>query len=562
MDTDKPAELAPYYYRDNFLALCDTVESQYGDLLLPGEQLFLQVFRALPFDAQCLYVRLVSRVGPWFRESKLAYPELGAIAPIVDSLLDAGMVEAAGELSAAELGGLYTRAELEQIFAPLLTAPVTGGKPALLEAIEALDLDEARQRSLLRVIDDRRIIAALGVAEVQLLQVLFFGNRRQSLTDFVLSDLGVARYYPYSLDRQHRLFPQREAVDEYLACGDLSDSWYELREMEDAAALPALAAQLLTLDIRFPSSENRWHRLCNGLARDLERLGELELARQLYGRSRRHPARERRLRIMERSEDWAGALQLGDEILAEPWCEEERDAAERVLPRVQRKLGNKPAARRRDDFARLELELPREDAPVELLAAQQLQSQWRAVHYVENTLMNTLFGLVFWEQIFMPVPGAFHNPFQGAPTDMYSPRFRTCRRQALASRMKELRAGGIAAMVQEAWCKYAGYQSHWVDSRWIDEALLAEATRIIPDDHLLAIWERMLFDPGENRRGFPDLIALGERPGNYSLIEVKGPGDALQESQKRWLRFFARQDIPAAVAWVSWQDGGESCSDD
>ena len=562
MASDKSVELAPHYYRDNFLALCDTVEAQYGDLLLPGEQLFLQGFRGLPFDAQCLYVRLVSRVGPWFRESKLLYPELGAIAPTVDSLLAAGMVERADEMSTPELGGLYTRAELVQAFAPLLERPLPGNKPDLLEAIEALALDETHQRDLLIPIDDGRIIAPLGLAEVQLLQVLFFGNRRQSLTDFVLSDLGVARYYPYSLDRQHRLFPQREALDEYLACGALSDSWYELRELEDPAALPELAAELVTAEVRFPSSENRWHRLCNGLARDLERLGELELAGRLYARSRRHPARERRLRIMERSQDWAGALQLGDEILAEPWCEEERDAAERVLPRVQRKLGNKPQPRRRDDFARLVLELPREEAPVELLAAQQLQSQWRAVHYVENALMNTLFGLAFWEQIFTPVPGAFHNPFQSAPTDMYSPDFRVRRKHALAGRMAELSAGEIGPMLREAWRNYAGFQSHWVDSRWIDEALVAEAVRIIPDSHLLAIWERMLFDPGENRRGFPDLVALGEQPGDYCLIEVKGPGDALQESQKRWLRFFARQSIPAAVAWVTWKGAGGGCAGD
>ncbi|MEE4144655.1 MAG: VRR-NUC domain-containing protein [Halieaceae bacterium] len=561
MATDKPAELAPHYYRDNFLALCDTVETQYADLLLPGERSWLRCFRALSFDAQCLYVRLVSRVGPWFREGKLAYPELGAIAAIVDSLLAAGLAETAVELSAAELGGLYTRAELLQAFAPLLGRPFPGNKPDLLAAIEALELDQAGQRDLLTPIDDGRIIAPLGLAEVQLLQVLFFGNRRQSLTEFVLSDLGVARYYPYSLNREHRLFPRREALDEYLACGAISDSWYELRELEDPAALPALAQELLTLDVRFPSSENRWHRLCNGLARDLERLGELELAGQLYARSRRHPARERRLRILERSQDWAGALQLGDEILAEPWCEEERDAAERVLPRVQRKLGCKPAPRRRDDFAGLMLELPREDAPVELLAARQLETQWRAVHYVENALMNTLFGLAFWEQIFTPVPGAFHNPFQSAPTDMYSPEFRARRKRVLASRMAELGAGELGPELQEAWRNYAGFQSHWVDSRWIDEALVAEAARIIPDDHLLAIWERMLFDPGENRRGFPDLVALGEEPGEYCLIEVKGPGDALQQSQKRWLRFFARQGIPAAVAWVAWKDAGDSCGD-
>jgi hypothetical protein len=77
---------------------------------------------------------------------------------------------------------------------------------------------------------------------------------------------------------------------------------------------------------------------------------------------------------------------------------------------------------------------------------------------------------------------------------------------------------------------------------------------VIPAAHLLAIWERILFDPAENRRGFPDLIALGAGAGEYCMIEVKGPGDALQDSQKRWLRYFQAQGIPAQVAWVEWRD--------
>jgi hypothetical protein len=562
MELTDSRELAPHYYRDNFLALCDTVEAQYGDLLAPGEQSLLQRFRALPFDAQCLYVRLVSRVGPWFRESKLAYPELGATGPVIDSLVGAGMVELAGELSVQELGGLYTRVELLQAFGALLAAPAPRGKPALLEAIEALALDEGQQRRQLGGVDSARILAPCGVAEVQLLQLLFFGNRHQSLTDFVLSDLGVARYYPYSLDREHRLFPERAAVEEYLACLALGESWYELHETGDSDGLLALAGEIVTLEVQFPSSEGRWHRLCNGLARDLERLGELPLASELYACSHRHPARERRLRVMERRQDWRGAAQLGEEILAQPWCEEERDAARRILPRVQRKLGGKPAARRRDDFARLALDLPREQAPVEVLAARALEAGWTAVHYVENSLMNTLFGLAFWEQIFTPVPGAFHNPFQSVPADMYSPEFRARRQQSVAARLAELRAGDIGPMLRDAYHRYVSFQCRWVDWRRLDEALLADVTRVMPGNHLLAIWERMLFDPRENRSGFPDLVALGDNPGDYCLIEVKGPGDALQESQKRWLRFFACQGIPAAVAWVSWADGPEDRGDD
>ena len=66
-------ELSPHYYRDNFLRLCDTVEAQYEDILTNAERAVLTCFRQLEFKAQCLYVRLVSRTGPWFRESKLKY---------------------------------------------------------------------------------------------------------------------------------------------------------------------------------------------------------------------------------------------------------------------------------------------------------------------------------------------------------------------------------------------------------------------------------------------------------------------------------------------------------
>ena len=551
--TEPPnVELPPHYYRDNFLALCDAVQSQYDDVLSASEHEFLETYRGLGFDAQCLYVRLVSRVGPWFRESRLAYPELGPLPECVDELLACGLAEVAGSLSLEELAGLFTRAELATVAGPLLDTPLPRNKPGLLAAIAELALEDEEYLQLAATVDDGRIVAVTGGEEVQLLQLLFFGNRRQGLTDFVLSDLGVARYYPYPLDRQYRLFPHREAVQEYMAVAGLGDSWYELRELGEPADLVEMATQLAPLVVEHASSESGWHRLCNNIARDMERLGELELAARLYRHSGRHPARERHLRILERMEDWSAALQLAQAILEAPWCEEERDAAQRVLPRIQRRLGDRPRPRPRDAFVRLDLVLPAAGERVETLAARQLESQWAAVHYVENSLMNTLFGLAFWEQIFTPVPGAFHNPYQSVPADMYSRDFLQRRRALLDARLAELRDTGAAAALRRAYRQYADFQCRWVDWRRVDRELVEAAATVIPDEHLLAIWERMLFDPRENRRGFPDLIALGDDPGDYCLVEVKGPGDALQESQKRWLRFFGARDIPAAVAWVSW----------
>jgi hypothetical protein len=553
MAESQTTPLSPFYYRDNYLRLCDTVAAQYGDILGDDERVLLHVFRALTFNAQCLYVRLISRTGPWFRESKLAYAELGSVTPLVDELLANGMAVEATALSAQELGKLFTRGELQQTFCSLEHTKLAD-KPALLSAIDQLALDADATLLAIAALDSGRIVAPLGVELTQLLQLLFFGNRHQSLTDFVLQDLGLTRYYPYALNRAQRLFSCRAALDEYLACAALADAHYTLLDSGDHEQLPALAAQLLPIDIRFPSSEKHWHRLCNNLARDLERLDERELALALYCRSNRHPARERRARILEGSGDWAGALSLCEEILANPWCEAERETAQRILPRVKRKLDGTRLPRQRDVFTQVTLALSRGSGAVEEQAAAHLQPQWRTVHYVENTLMNTLFGLAFWEQIFAPVPGAFHNPFQSAPGDMYDGAFREKRADAITQRLAQLRGQNLATALVHAYQQYQHYECRWTHWRYISLELVEACARVIPAAHLLAIWERMLFDPAENRRGFPDLIALGAEAGEYCMIEVKGPGDALQDSQKRWLRYFQAQGIPAQVAWVEWRD--------
>ena len=92
----------------------------------------------------------------------------------------------------------------------------------------------------------------------------------------------------------------------------------------------------------------------------------------------------------------------------------------------------------------------------------------------------------------------------------------------------------------------------------LDEALLELALHCIPSGHLEALFRRLLNNIKEHRSGFPDLIRFvpdAEQPEQrYEMIEVKGPGDRLQDHQVRWLQFFARQGIPASVCYVRWQD--------
>ena len=547
-------ELPPFYYRDNFMRLCDTVQERYADILAVGELDWLQTYRELPFPAQCLYVRLISRVGPCFRTDRLDYPEIVPLRDAWNELLRCNMATQAKQLEVEEIGRLYTRDELRQVFDQPLGHAMPAGKADMLASIEALDIKPAVLLDKLQAQFPGPVIAPCGVDKVQLLQLLFFGNRYQSLTEFVLSDLGISRFFPYALDPQTRLFARREALEEYLCCAALADRHREIPDLEQIDALADLARESLELSPCHPSSERRWYRHCNALARDLERVGLDNLAEQLYARSGTHPARERRARVLERRGSLSAAQALCEEILAAPWGEDEAEAASRILPRIRRALGGAPVPRRREQFPRIELVLDPLDLRVEELAARRLAADWSSVHYVENSLMNALFGLAFWEEIFAPLPGVFHNPYQSAPSDMYEQGFRQRREALLKRRLDQLAQLDLVDELVMAYSRYQGFQCRWVNWRRVDEALVRRALGTIPATHLLAIWERILFDPRENRRGFPDLLALGECPGEYLMVEVKGPGDALQAGQKRWLRFVGERDIPASVAWVTWAD--------
>jgi hypothetical protein len=548
-------ELPKYYYRDNFVSLCDTVQTQYGDLLSADECEFLARFYMLDHPAQCLYVRLVSRVGPLFRTAKLDYPELGDLDVSVRDLIDSGLAARINTLTVSDLGGIFTKAELACSFRDDLNLPAQYRKEHLLEGIEGLQLEPSEYFSRITLPDEPPVVGIVGTELIERLQLLFFGNSYQSLTEFILSDLGLARYYPYPLDRDHRLFPNRDALDEYIACGEFSKVFRELAELDDTDALVALAGEMLVQHVEHESSRRRWQRGCIRVGRELERRGELELALGLYGRCDLHPARERSARILESRKDWPAVIRLCEEMQCEPRCEAELEAAGRIQTRALRNSGEKSAPRSRDCFTELHLKIPSQSGSVERDVAAHLAANWNRVDFVENSLMNTLFGLAFWEQIFLGVSGAFHNPYQSAPTDMYEGAFTRRRQAEIDRRLKTLRDADIPEELANCRARFENYRCRWTDWQLVSTELQNHAVQIIPREHLLAIWERQLFDPGENRNGFPDLIALGETPGNYCMIEVKGPGDRLQDNQKRWLRYFANNGIPASVAWVEWSDG-------
>ena len=82
--------------------------------------------------------------------------------------------------------------------------------------------------------------------------------------------------------------------------------------------------------------------------------------------------------------------------------------------------------------------------------------------------------------------------------------------------------------------------------------MLELALACIPAAHLKKAFERILLDIKSNRTGFPDLIQFWPAEQRYRMIEVKGPGDRLQDNQQRWIAYCAQHAMPVTVCYLQW----------
>jgi len=545
-------ELAPDYYLSNFRALLDFVVSRYEELLSVEERAFYADFQRLPPDSQRLYVRLLSRkgvpssAGALFRQSKLAYTEISALPRAAEQLVDTGLLQQNPALPLAEILPLFTKAELlPRSRSPL---PQSIKRPALEQAL----LEQALESGEFTA--DESILAVQAAEYFETFKLCFFGNLNQDLTDWVLRDLGLYQYECYPLDRHNLPFQSRAQIEQHLCYYDCLLRADEAMENGSEAIL-ALAAQLPSASREDATLHRRVDRLRLTLARQLERLNALDAADLLYRDCSRPPARERRARIAVKRGDIESGLSLCREILGTPLNEAEAIFAEsfgyRTAKREKQLDGWEAPTRYQPPTETVAL--PGSEERVEFISAAWIESVHNsACYYVENTLFNGVLGLYVWDILFDAIPGAFFNPFQIAPSDFRTPDFYPARRAAFEQRLAELDEQVLAARVWQHFDEKQGIANPLVAWEALSPTLLTQALDRIPADHWRALFRRLLSDISNHRNGLPDLIHFPAN-GGYELVEVKGPGDRLQQNQQRWLTFFSQHEIPHRVLHVEWQ---------
>ena len=547
-------DLPETYYLDNVRTLFDHVESVYADILDDELASFLETFAALGDDAQKLCIRLLNRRHDWFRRSKIDYPEIGAIDAAIDELAAAALIEVDGEIEPVILLSLYTKPELLACAA----GPAVLGKLRRDELESAL-LNRNDDQFFARLRDRDRLLCLLCGDQYLQCQMLFFGNLNQSMTDFVLRDLGLYQYEAYPLDAAHRPYRDLLEIRQHWLLYQL-ESLFEICDRGNAAQLLKLADMIPDDIDAVAPAWRKGERLRYEVARQLERLDAVDAALDLYRCCVLPPARERIARILDRQGDPGAARDLCLGIVASPLDESELQFARAFVTRLARRHGFNSDGLDADDEPPhqppiVELELEPHDS-VELAVAEHFDGRDAAEHcyYLENSLFNGVLGLLLWEVVFAPVPGAFYNPFQHRPSDFYAHDFCARRRDLLQQLWDGIDDNSdIAHIVGKRWKDKYGLMNPLVNWQALDPDIISLALELIDHAHWRAIFDRILADLRNNRAGFPDLLHFPP-DGSYCLVEVKGPGDSLQKNQQRWMQYFRQHGIPHRIARVTWKN--------
>lgn len=534
---DNPVTLAPDYYLDNFFKLTSHAQQWYSDLLKCSEHEWIAQFNLLDRPSQCLLVRLYSRRGCWFRSDKVNYAEISDISSCLETLVKHDFIAINPILDTHVLASrLLTKPELCSLF-PEINKSLR--KEQFIASIPNTPFSDFNKIGF-------EVIHLKSDYMIDLLLTLFFANTHQDLSQFVLDDLGLNQFEKYELSKERRFFSSRIEIEQLLSLSTLAEE-YSLADRKCLSTLTGLY-QRIPEQIQHAYIERKRQHMINDIARDYERLGAYDKALDLFGQTQLPPSRERQARILDKLGEDALFCDVVTQILTKPTNAAELEVAIKLEQRLKRKQGSKVPRTSKPKCHEYRLDLDLSQQRVELAAKAHFEAKGWNVFYVENHFLNGLLGLAFWELFFAPVEGAFINAYQNKPLDLYHADFISKRQITYEKTFEAISNQGLIHLKQryEDKLNTSNPFVHWPS---FVPALIDHAQAAIPIDTILALFRVQFSDLKLYRNGMPDLIAFKDN--EYRWIEVKGPGDKLQDNQWRWIKEFDRLGVPFSVCHIN-----------
>jgi DNA polymerase-3 subunit epsilon len=528
--------LPTFYYHEHFIEMLDFVAEHYAHTFLAEHADFVTNFRKLPIEAQCLYVRLVNRKGRVFARNRLRYPELGDLRPVLDHLAEGRWVRAPDAVHFDEILHFLTRDDVYRVLLPRFAGLPRSMKKAQLTAFARENMPP---EEFMRDLDTSRVLVQGRADEVRYLLFLYFGRIRSGLSQFTMRDLGLVRTQSLGGAYEPRFDDRAEALENFFYASRL----HELTRVpiEDVGDWP---------EPNFSSSFRLRDELALQAGRKMEKAGNHDAALRLYEAGESAQCSERVVRLLLANNRRDEAQQFLENCLDSPRSDEEWLIARDLYERKFRKKRTSDSTDLLRAGALIDIDESQSGAP-ERAVVDHFNALGQQAFRSENLLWRTLFGLLFWDELFGSDDAAMASPFDFLPASLSNGRFYEQHREAIAATMALLqKPARIKQKILMASTRHYGKANgvfRWRES--MNDAVMALLDHAQPAS-IGQILDRMARDYEDHRYGYPDLLVVDEN--GVRFVEVKTEGDQLRRNQVLRIRQLREAGFRADVVRVRW----------
>ncbi len=537
----KIPDLPIYYYLTNFEAMIAAIAQRYSECLDDRAREFIVQFSALPEYARCLYVRLAGRKGRVFDLRRLNYDEISELPDQAETLRGAGFLRRVAQIDFED----YLRGLIKPDLVAVMDENLSQGsfkkswkKDLLVQAaLDHLCFDDVD-------ISGDWIVQA-RIDALDYLLFLYFGQITPNLQPFTLRDLGLMRAPDWGDDYGARFDDCASARAAYFYARALCDFKHG-NDIKTAALIDTVDHWPAPQEGSAEAARDKLLQKLGGLS---ERLGDIETALLLYGRSDAPLCNERvvRLRYTRGDKDWVKTRL--EALIDNPGSDAELMFASDFYAR---KFNGKRTSMMTDILREAEiitLDEAFRNTP-ERAAAHHYREEGFTVSRAENAPWRALFGLTFWPLLFGDKATGLHSAFDRLPADLKLGTFYDTHKDAVEARLEMFRHpdSALSMLLRELTHHYGQGNAIF---RWNSTLL----DRLRPMINLAGpgcadILRAMAKDWKNTRDGFPDLML--HTSDTLRFVEVKAEGDVLRRNQLTRLQQLRRAGFTVDVARVNW----------
>lgn len=543
-------ELPEKYYLTHFKELITFINTQCGHLLQQTHTDFINKVNQLNEQAQCMLARIYSRKPCFVAINTLNYDEIDNPTQAITALMHAGLVTHPTHNDYQALLSHLTKPALLELLAPFSTT--VSIKKSAAKAIlvnQACDFFASKREYLTPLYSQFIVNNRADIYEY--FEFLYIGrlsggdiNHQNS---FVLRDLGVRA----SRQSHNQSLARFDTLDEAKSNYALNRARLAFKNITTDEQYQGLAHEIIAQPAQGTLAINLKNKLLLRLYQQLKKINTTLSFNVLNACENSPEATEINIREQYRqgNKDWV-KTQL-ETIIEDPLTDDLLYFADDFLMRkFNKQTRSRLSAMLADTQCVVEIdEIYRGD--VELGVAAHYEQQGLTVYNTENALWQSLFGLVFWHELYIETPTPPCNEFDLFPHALKTDTFYQNQHTQIDAL---LATWHTADDLLKHVCKQVALYFEQPNGlfRWHSEVLKPLEVLILhsPLDalkgHLKAMSQRFM----QLKDGYPDLMVLTDNAVHFE--EVKAPGDKLRRNQLTTIDNLKNSGFNVHIAAVNW----------